>query len=827
MGFSNVRYLGPISACPAIPTGCWVLIVLALLVCAPAVHAQGGGENAPAEWIRPEEVPARADALLRQLEEVPPGAASQAALDRIEAGLAEMGPDLDAAIDRARATLARSALPGEIEDVLLELQDAAAPLAGWRGELEAEAQRVGKVLDEIAQAERRWSETSHRPETPAAGEVIERRVQTSLEALAETGARLRTWRTRVLAASDRLVARNAAVQKAREELEAAAVAARANLFVPARPPLWKSGFGATLRGELPLAPQGLRAYTRNTFRYIGEDARPFAVQALLAVLLMAAFRTLAARARERLEGAETGSRGAWLLERPYAIGLLLALLATPAFHPLAPRQLNQLMALIAVFPAARIVIHASGRVDPITVSGLVVLLLSDRLGLAFASLPALARATFLSTLVIALGLAFRFKRRIHGMGEAPWLRRAVDVAMAGLIVALLADVGGWTTLGVLIGRGILAGAFAFLYIYAAALGLSAAVAYAMTSTTLRRSHLFDRRTAILQERAARWLFWLGTAVWFYFILIALGLRGVAAESLRALSTLGVSVGALSISVGDLLAFALTILTAMLLARTLNAVLEEEVYPRARLPRGIPYALSTLVRYAVYSLGFLFALAAAGLEIGKLAIMLGGLGVGVGLGLQDLVKNFAAGITLLVERRVHVGDVVEMPSQAIFGRVISIGMRASVVRGWNGAEVVVSNSDLVTGPITNWTLSDRLCRIEVPVGVAYGTDPERVIALLLEAAKSIDRLLKDPAPQVLFKGFGDSSLDFLIRAWTDGGYEQMLPLASELSLAVHRSLRDAGIAIPFPQRDLHLASVSPDARAALSGVAAKDSDETRS
>jgi potassium efflux system protein len=197
-----------------------------------------------------------------------------------------------------------------------------------------------------------------------------------------------------------------------------------------------------------------------------------------------------------------------------------------------------------------------------------------------------------------------------------------------------------------------------------------------------------------------------------------------------------------------------------------------------------------------------------------------LGIGIGLGLQDLVKNFAAGLTLLFERRLHVGDVLEMPSHGIFGHVRSIGMRASVVRSWNGAEIVVPNADLVASAITNWTLSDRLCRLEVPVGVAYGTDPERVVALLLDAVRSNDGLLKDPPPQALFKGFGESSLDFVVRAWTDQ-YEERLSLTSELALAVHRSLREAGITIPFPQRDLHPASVSPAARAALSGVDRKE------
>jgi small-conductance mechanosensitive channel len=474
----------------------------------------------------------------------------------------------------------------------------------------------------------------------------------------------------------------------------------------------------------------------------------------------------------------------------------------------------QMLAVLGLFPAARIVIHATERANLTAFVGLFVLLFLDRIVLALAPLPAIAGAAFMLALAIALGLAFWFARRVGHAGDAPWLRRAAHLAMLGLALALLAEIGGWTDLAAMLGRGIMASAVAAVFVYAGVLVLTALLTYALASPTFRRSHLVDRNQTLLQRRLERGLRWLGVGVWLYLVLGALGLRSAAIEALRALLHAGVVVGELSLSLGGVLAFVLTLLAALLLARIVNGVLEEDVYPRAALPRGIPYALSTLVRYGFYSLGFLFALAAAGVQLGQLAIMLGGLGIGIGLGLQDLVKNFAAGLTLLFERRVHVGDAVQIPSQAIFGRVIAIGIRATVIRNFNGVEVVVPNNDLVSGAVTNWTLSDRLHRIEVPVGVAYGTDPDRVIALLLDVARSNDRMLADPAPQALFKGFGESSLDFVLRAWTDDEYE---PRTSELALAVHRSLCEAEIAIPFPQRDLHLASVSPDVHGALSDL----------
>jgi small-conductance mechanosensitive channel len=808
----------PIAALERLSAARWFhLFLLALCVVQGPGHAQSEpptGDSAAVGWIRPEEVPDRADALRGRLDAPRPNAAAQATLQRIEAGIVALGPDLDALLERATAAIAQKASLAAIEDARRELEGSAAPLRGWKDEIAAQAKRVAEILNELAQARRVWSETRGRPETAAAGDVVARRVESSVQALDETVARVRDWQARVLAVSDRLVDRSTAVEDALERLQAATVAEGTSLFVRDRAALWQRNFAAALRSELPRVPVEILAFNRSTREYARRDARPLAVQAFMAVILMIVFRSFSTRARERLAGAPELSRAAQLLERPYAIALLLVLLPSPALHPLAPQRFLNVLALTMLFPVARIVIHATERANLTAFAGLFVLLFLDRIALALAPLPALASAAFMLALAIGLGLAFWFARRVRGAGDAPWLRRAAHLAMLGLALALLAEIGGWTNLAAVLGRGILASALTAVYAYAAVIALTALLSYALASPTFRRSHVVDRNQTLLQHRLERGLRWLGVGFWLYLVLGALGLRSAAAEALRALLQAGVSVGALSLSLGDVLAFVLTLLTALLLARIVNRVLEADVYPRTSLPRGIPYALSTLVRYGFYTLGFLLALAAAGVQLGQLGIMLGGLGVGIGLGLQDVVKNFAAGLTLLFERRVHVGDTVQIPSQQIFGRVIAIGIRATVIRNFNGVDVVVPNNDLVSAAVTNWTLSDPLHRIEVAVGVAYGTDPDRVVALLLDVARSNDRLLAQPAPQALFKGFGESSLDFVLRAWTDEDYESR---TSALALAVHRSLCEAGIAIPFPQRDLHLASVSADVHAALADV----------
>jgi small-conductance mechanosensitive channel len=206
-------------------------------------------------------------------------------------------------------------------------------------------------------------------------------------------------------------------------------------------------------------------------------------------------------------------------------------------------------------------------------------------------------------------------------------------------------------------------------------------------------------------------------------------------------------------------------------------------------------------------------AAAGFELGNVTLLAGALGVGIGFGLQNVVNNFISGLILLFERPVQVGDTIQVGE--VLGEVRRIGIRSSTVRTWQGAEVIVPNGTLISEQVVNWTLSDRERRIDVQVGVAYGTDPERVLALLLEVAAKHGEVLAHPAPAALFLGFGDSSLNFELRAWTQNSADWMR-IRSDLNVAIHAALAAAAIEIPFPQRDLHLRSVSAGLAPLVSG-----------
>jgi small-conductance mechanosensitive channel len=231
--------------------------------------------------------------------------------------------------------------------------------------------------------------------------------------------------------------------------------------------------------------------------------------------------------------------------------------------------------------------------------------------------------------------------------------------------------------------------------------------------------------------------------------------------------------------------------------------------RTSLDEGQRYAFAHIMGYVVFLFGLLVGLQLVGLDLSNLVLLGSAIGIGLGFGLQNIANNFVSGIILLTERPVRVGDRVEVGGTN--GDVVRIGARSTWVRTNDNVVIIIPNSEFINNRVTNWTVNDRQVRFNIPLGVSYGSDPERVREVLLEVAGRHPDVLKDPAPQILFKGFGDSSLDFHLRVWTTTRVQTPLPLASELYFSIFRAFKENGIEIPFPQRDLHLKTVSSPIR----------------
>ncbi len=288
---------------------------------------------------------------------------------------------------------------------------------------------------------------------------------------------------------------------------------------------------------------------------------------------------------------------------------------------------------------------------------------------------------------------------------------------------------------------------------------------------------------------------------------------------RGLSTdLGMGLGETGVTFGDFFTFFVVLWLSWLISRFVAFVLQEEVLPRLHMQAGVPFALTTFTRYAIIAIGFVAAVSVLGVPLDRLTIVLSALGVGIGFGLQSLVNNFVSGFVLLTERPIRMRDKIELDS--IVGNVSSIGIRASTIRTFDGAEVIVPNGDLISGRVINWTLAARQQRVTIPVGVAYGTDPKEVLAILRKVAASTEKVLKTPPPIALFRGFGESSLDFELRIFMDPS--DVLEVPSGVHVAIYDALEEAGIVIPFPQRDLHLRGV-PKGFSLTGGRADTDTD----
>jgi small-conductance mechanosensitive channel len=242
------------------------------------------------------------------------------------------------------------------------------------------------------------------------------------------------------------------------------------------------------------------------------------------------------------------------------------------------------------------------------------------------------------------------------------------------------------------------------------------------------------------------------------------------------------------------------------AGAIRFVLREELLSRIRLARGVPDMIATSLYYVLLLLTFLVSLSAAGVQLDKLTVLTGAFGVGVGFGLQNLVNNFVSGLVLQFERPIRVGDILEVGN--LSGEVRRIGIRASMMRTFQGAEVVIPNSTFISNQVVNWTLSEAIRRVDLQVPVAYGTAPERVLELLVEVARRHPEVLRSPEPEAFFLGFGASTLDFILMFWADQNTHYRL--RSEVAVAVNAALREAGIEAPLPRQEIRVRSMEPSA-----------------
>ena len=274
---------------------------------------------------------------------------------------------------------------------------------------------------------------------------------------------------------------------------------------------------------------------------------------------------------------------------------------------------------------------------------------------------------------------------------------------------------------------------------------------------------------------------------------------------RALNVTLFEINKQPITVSNLIMFVLVISVFAVLSRIIRRILRSQVFPRLAIDQGTEYTLLRITHYLIIVIGALVAFQFIGIDLTGLAVIFGLLSVGIGFGLQNVTSNFVAGLILLFERPIKVGDRITVGDKE--GDVVEINIRSTTIRSLNNIAIIVPNSEFVSSTVINWTYADERIRLEVDVGVSYSSDLETVLRSLREVAEEYPEVLTNPAPEVLHTGFGDSCWNMRLRAWI-GDPKRHPQVRSALNCAIVRKFRDNGVEIPFPQRDLHVRSPLP-------------------
>jgi len=229
-------------------------------------------------------------------------------------------------------------------------------------------------------------------------------------------------------------------------------------------------------------------------------------------------------------------------------------------------------------------------------------------------------------------------------------------------------------------------------------------------------------------------------------------------------------------------------------------LNVKFFPRFKIDEGVQFTLSKIIGYSIIIIGILIALQGLGIRLSALTVFAGVLGVGIGFGMQNITANVVSGLVIIFERPIKEGDMVRLNDK--IGEVLKINLRATIIKTIYNEHLIVPNSEFINSTVENMSCSDLKLRIKVNVGAAYSSDPELVKQALVEAARDTENVMNYPEPSVLFKEFGDSSLNFELLAWIDNPLKKFVT-ESDLHFAVIKKFREKGIEIPFPQRDVYI------------------------
>jgi potassium efflux system protein len=685
--------------------------------------------------------------------------------------------------------------------------------AEQRRQLTARADELQAEITYLNQEETRWQATRDQIQDTAGIEVVAARAQQELDSIRAIRTQAQEQLNQILTLQNGLSRTGRQVSEALAKLTDAEILFRGHLFERDSQTLWAP---RALREE----DQPIRSMMRRSADQDVATASEFfrvnafgllSIPCLYLLGVFGAFRLKRYLGSGAIQGLPPETDA--LLARPYSIALVITLILSIPQVDSAPVSITlfyYLLWLGLVFQFAPLLMGRRVRSLVYSVLALTVVELV-RVAIPFSTrVNRLLLAIILAAALVSLGWQTRhfWPSRLQlselraRKASTLVLQLGMGIALLLLAIALPANILGFVALSHVLGIGTLLSGFLAAALYCTTrillifllIFLQSPWANAFTEIVRQQIKIWGRRALIA---GAIWLWWTHSELYIFVIQDSFVL------TVANVMSYSFGLGKVEFTIGNIVGVVLIVGFGYLLSKGSSSLLRTVLVAKLPFQRGLPYAISKVTYYCLMMLVFFAAITRAGVDLNKFTVVTGALGIGVGFGLQNIVNNFASGLILLFERPIRVGDVVEV--NGLSGTVKRIGARSSTIATAQGAEVIVPNNSLIANQVVNWTLSSPWRRVDIPVGVAYGSDPDTVLRLLTGVASGHDGVMPDPPPAAFFLGFGDSALNFELRFWANR-QDIWFQLKSDVSIGVAQALRDANIEVPFPQRDLHLRSM---------------------
>lgn len=530
---------------------------------------------------------------------------------------------------------------------------------------------------------------------------------------------------------------------------------------------------------------------------------------LLIVLILLAFwlwrikKIVSANVSVEAENSQVTSKKI-IAERPVAAFIFSSTIVSALYFSNTPNLLSEVllfMCLMSAIPLVRPVIHK--KFKTLLYFAIALYLMNILKSYVWYS-SLFYRAYLYFELVFAAVVIFKYSQplrktvRLELQQFSRILIKGVPFYYAAILVGFIADTLGYTNLTDFCLKLLIQGATLVVILFGMIIILEG-----LTSGTLQMYYSRNKAVEYHEKYIVEKKIMHASSVFaylfsvFYFLHI-IDVYDIVYEWLVLELNEPIDAGLITFTWGSILTFFGVLISAYIITSIIAKFIEGGALDFLKLPKGIPAIISVVIRYFIIAFSIVLALSYLGVDFSSFNIMAGALGLGIGFGLQNIISNFISGLILIFERPIQTDDVVEVGT--LLGKVRKIGVRSSNIRTFNGAEVVVPNSNLISNEVINWTLSDNVKRMEINVGTAYGSSMRDVVELMRQAAIDYENTLKDPAPVALFESFGDSALNFRLLYWVPVDFGVLSK--SEISMDIYGKLAEKNITIPFPQRDVN-------------------------